>query len=149
MDFSFIVNASVERTEGKFESRETIENALIEAIDEANPGDIEGENGGQYEVADWSVEEAPRAGKAAKPKASTTPLPASIGPGGGAMAPNITRIIETYVRVDALMGDPDEEIDALLAELKILTERFPHITQQAKAKFNIPDVAIRGLAFDA
>jgi len=55
MQFTFTVNATVERTEGKFASRDEIEAQLQEALDSANPETCEGENGGQYEVTEWDV----------------------------------------------------------------------------------------------
>lgn len=126
MDFSFVVNASVERSEGKFESRDTIEAALVEALEGADPGDIEGDNGGRYDVTDWSVEDNNQAVKGApKVKAPPTAPP---------LAPNLVRLISAYVRVDAMVGDLNEEIDNLLAELKILSERFPKITEQERTK---------------
>jgi len=55
MRFTFTVEASVERTEGKFASRDEIAEAITEWLDGANEGSVEGENGGQYEVTDWVV----------------------------------------------------------------------------------------------
>lgn len=40
MDFSFIVNASVERTEGKFAAKDELEEQLVEALEGANPGSL-------------------------------------------------------------------------------------------------------------
>jgi len=56
MQFTIKVNVNVERTEGKFATRDEIEAQIVEAIESADPGTFEGENGGQYEVNDWSVE---------------------------------------------------------------------------------------------
>jgi hypothetical protein len=56
MQFTFTVSVTVERTEGKFASRDEIEEAITEWLDAANEGSVEGENGGQYDVTDWSVE---------------------------------------------------------------------------------------------
>lgn len=55
MHFKIIVEVEAERTEGKFATRDEIEAQIIEAIESADPGTFEGENGGQYEVTDWSV----------------------------------------------------------------------------------------------
>lgn len=66
MEFSFVVNASVERLEGKFATREEIGDQLRAAIEGADPGTVDGENGGQYEVQSWDVEEDV---EEAKPKA--------------------------------------------------------------------------------
>jgi len=56
MDFRFVVSASVERTEGKFASRDELEQQLQEAIEGADPGSVSGDNGGEYEVTDWVVD---------------------------------------------------------------------------------------------
>jgi hypothetical protein len=58
MDFTLTVNVSVERTEGKFATKAELTEAIIEAIEQADPGTLEGENGGQYEVTTWDVSEA-------------------------------------------------------------------------------------------
>jgi len=58
MDFTLTVNVSVERTEGKFATKDELREQIIDAIDSANPQQIEGESGGQYEVTIWDVEEA-------------------------------------------------------------------------------------------
>lgn len=55
MDFKFEIWASVERTQGKFASRDEIEGELIEALESANPGSISASEGGEYEVGDWEV----------------------------------------------------------------------------------------------
>lgn len=56
MDFKFEVSVSVERTQGKFASRDEIEEALQSELEGADPGSVEGSEGGEYEVQDWSVE---------------------------------------------------------------------------------------------
>lgn len=56
--FVFTVTVDVERTEGKFATREEIAEQIAEALESADPGDFTGENGGEYQVANWSVEEA-------------------------------------------------------------------------------------------
>jgi hypothetical protein len=58
MDFTLTVNVSVERTEGKFATKDELKEQIIEAIDGANPSTLEGENGGQYEITEWNVDEA-------------------------------------------------------------------------------------------
>ena len=56
MTFRFVVNVSVNRTQGKFASREEIEQQIQEALEGADPGSYEGENGGEYETDSWEVE---------------------------------------------------------------------------------------------
>lgn len=58
MLITITVTAEVERTEGKFESKDVLAEQLVEAIEQADPGDLEGENEGRYEVVEWSVEVA-------------------------------------------------------------------------------------------
>jgi hypothetical protein len=56
MTFKFIVNVEVEREEGKFASKDELQEQLQEAISDADPGSVEGENGGVYAVVSWDVE---------------------------------------------------------------------------------------------
>lgn len=53
--FTFTVTVEVERTEGKFAGREEIAEAIREELESADPGTVEGENGGQYEVVSFEV----------------------------------------------------------------------------------------------
>lgn len=53
MRFEFKVE--VERVQGKFASKEEIEAQIVEALEGADPGSYDGENGGEYQTADWSV----------------------------------------------------------------------------------------------
>jgi hypothetical protein len=57
VEFTFKVTAQVERTEGKFSSREDIGGQIAAELESADPGSIQGENDGQYEVTSWEVEE--------------------------------------------------------------------------------------------
>jgi hypothetical protein len=60
MRFVFQVEIEVERTEGKFASRDELSEQLAEAIESADPGSVEGDNGGQYEVIAFEVSEVAR-----------------------------------------------------------------------------------------
>lgn len=55
MRFQFLVQFEVERTEGKFASRDELEAQLQEALEGADPGTLEGENGGMYDVTALDV----------------------------------------------------------------------------------------------
>lgn len=57
MNFKFLVEVDVERQEGKFASRDEIGDLLREALTEADPGTVEGENGGVYETSNWDVQD--------------------------------------------------------------------------------------------
>jgi hypothetical protein len=57
MRFVFTVEVEVERSEGKFESRETIGDAIREVIEGADEGSWYGENDGTYNTVDWTVTE--------------------------------------------------------------------------------------------
>ena len=79
MEFSYTVNVSVERSEGKFASRDELGEQIQQALDDANPDSLEGENGGTYEITDWEVEEnvpvkpEPKRKKKAEPPAEVVP----------------------------------------------------------------------------
>lgn len=53
--FVFQVAVEIERTEGKFATRDEISSEIVEALEGADIGTFVGENDGQYEVTDWSV----------------------------------------------------------------------------------------------
>lgn len=73
MRFKFEVEVEVARTEGKFASRDEIAEQLREAIEGGDPGTVEGENGGQYEVIEFSVSDvSDEQDKATKTKISKT-----------------------------------------------------------------------------
>jgi hypothetical protein len=72
MQFEFTVSAEVERSEGKFASRDELAEQILEAIDNANPGDLTGDAGGSYSVDTWDVNEVTVAKKAKSAKADST-----------------------------------------------------------------------------
>lgn len=55
MRIRIVIEAEVERREGKFASREDLGDQLVEELEGADPGELEGENEGQYEVVEWIV----------------------------------------------------------------------------------------------
>jgi len=65
----FVVRADVEHQDGPFASREELTEAVRSELDAADPGTVDGGEGGSYAVSSWEVEEiepAPR-GRAARP----------------------------------------------------------------------------------
>lgn len=60
MRFLFEVTVEVEREEGKFASRDELSQLIIEALEGADPGQLDGDNGGVYNTIDWSVNEGAR-----------------------------------------------------------------------------------------
>jgi hypothetical protein len=68
-EFRFEVVASVERTSGKFTPRDVLEGQLLEALEGADPGQLDGDDDAEYEVTDWNVE-ALEGKKRKKPRAS-------------------------------------------------------------------------------
>lgn len=58
--FSFTVNVTLERESGKFMSRDEMGEQLAEALESADPGQVEGGPDGDsvYIVNDWDVESA-------------------------------------------------------------------------------------------
>lgn len=63
MQFEFLVQVEVERSEGKFASRDELAEQIQQAIEGADPGDLDGEAGGSYSVQTWDVSEQPQAKK--------------------------------------------------------------------------------------
>lgn len=64
-NFRLIVNTTLDRTEGKFPSRDSMLDELTASLDDANPGSLSLDES-EVEVSDWSVEEAPEPPKALK-----------------------------------------------------------------------------------
>lgn len=58
MRFEYKVTVEVERSEGKFASRDELSEQIREALEQADPQQLDGENGGVYEVNEWTVEDA-------------------------------------------------------------------------------------------
>lgn len=103
MDFRLVVNASVERDQGKFSTREDIEGQLIEAVEGADPGSITGENDGEYSVTDWSVE-AEEVKTSKKPKADDKVLQA------------VRTMRATFARIEKAQTLEEISSDVLLLE---------------------------------
>lgn len=61
MRFDFLVSVEVERTEGKFASRDDLGAQIADELENCNPSSLTGENDGEYEVVAWDVEEQPQA----------------------------------------------------------------------------------------
>lgn len=55
MQFTFLVEIEVDRIEGKFASRDELEEQLSEALEGADPTSLTGDNGGEYETTSWEV----------------------------------------------------------------------------------------------
>lgn len=55
MRFTYTVSVEVERTQGKFASRDEIGDQIQEALEQADPQQFDGENGGMYETTEWEV----------------------------------------------------------------------------------------------
>lgn len=61
MKFTFTVEVEVERTTGKFASRDEIAEQILEWIEGCNEGEISGVGAdceSEYEIAEWSAGEA-------------------------------------------------------------------------------------------
>lgn len=74
MRFVIQVEVEVERVEGKFAGRDEILTQILEAIESADPGTYEGDNGGQYETSSWDVSDASPPSKADKAAAKRAEL---------------------------------------------------------------------------
>lgn len=57
MQFTFIVRAEVSREEGKFAARDELAEQFVTEIEGADPGQLEGSEGGTYCVESFEVEE--------------------------------------------------------------------------------------------
>lgn len=55
MQFTFTVTAEVSRVQGKFATREDLAQQIQDELEGANPGDLTGENDGEYTVDTWDV----------------------------------------------------------------------------------------------
>ena len=58
MRFTFTVEVEVERTQGKFASRDEISEAVVEMLDGANEGTVDGvgaDGDSEYEIVSWEV----------------------------------------------------------------------------------------------
>ena len=58
MRFAFTVEVEVERTQGKFASRDEISEAVVEMLDGANEGTVDGvgaDGDSEYEIVSWEV----------------------------------------------------------------------------------------------
>ena len=68
MQFTFTVNVTAERSEGKFASRDEIGDAILDELQGSDPGTVDGEAGGSYEITEWevSLEEPVKKAKARK-----------------------------------------------------------------------------------
>lgn len=59
--FTLTVNVELQRTQGKFASRDDMIGALIEELEGMDPGSIYGlgaDGDSEYEVTSWTVDEA-------------------------------------------------------------------------------------------
>ena len=57
MKFTFVVEVEVERERGKFATRDEISGQIQSTLEEADPGQYETENQGDYATASWDVNE--------------------------------------------------------------------------------------------
>lgn len=55
MRLSFLVTVELDRTEGKFASKEDLGSQIVDALEEADPFELTGENEGTYETTVWEV----------------------------------------------------------------------------------------------
>lgn len=55
MRFTFTVEVELERSQGKFATRDEMQDQIIEALEGADPGSLTGDNEGEYDVVSWEV----------------------------------------------------------------------------------------------
>lgn len=71
MRFSYVIEVEVERTEGKFASRDEVAEQLQEALEGADPSSIDGvgaDGTSSYEVSSWDVQEQAQPAPVRRPK---------------------------------------------------------------------------------
>jgi hypothetical protein len=56
--FTFTITVEVERTEGKFASRDEIAEKIVEELEYADPGSIDTDEGASYEITSFEVSQA-------------------------------------------------------------------------------------------
>jgi hypothetical protein len=55
MHITITIEVELTRIEGKFATKEELAEQIVTELESAEPGELEGENGGQYEVTSWEV----------------------------------------------------------------------------------------------
>lgn len=55
--FTFLVHVQLDRTQGKFASREDMAAEIQQELETADPGSIYAGEDGEYEVTNWEVSE--------------------------------------------------------------------------------------------
>jgi hypothetical protein len=55
--FNFVVHVELDRTQGKFASREDMAYEIQQELESADPGSIYAGENGEYEVTNWEVSE--------------------------------------------------------------------------------------------
>ena len=76
MYFQFEVSVEIERSEGKFISREEASKQIMKALDSGNPDQIDGDDGGVYEVVNFEVQEIEQVKPASTKKIIEEMMPA-------------------------------------------------------------------------
>jgi hypothetical protein len=110
MEFRFVVSAEAERDEGKFASRDEIEEQLQEAISGADPGSVEGEAGGTYSIVTWEVE-----AEDVKPRKAKAPA--------ADLSKAIRAVTGGLLELNNWQDDSDEGAEAFEAKLKLVSRQ--------------------------
>lgn len=126
MDFAFTVNVGVDRVEGKFATREEIEEQILEALEGADPGEYEGANGGQYETTDWVVNTVAVVHGKVKAVSAAQAQPAGVAP-----SPRLSRLISDWLK---LKDRPEDVIyqQNLEDTIEEICAAFPKVAVQAQ-----------------
>jgi hypothetical protein len=66
MVITITVSVEVERTEGKFASRDELTEKIMDELESANPESIETDDGASYEVTGWEINDVPQPGRKGK-----------------------------------------------------------------------------------
>ncbi len=120
--FEFLITAEVSRSEGKFATRDELREQLQEALESADPGTMSGENGGEYNVDNWNVEEYTPPPKERKKFPVVAPKPRSVPDRINEIQGDLFAIREELR--DTLDTNTDGRFIRLCAEIGALAEEF-------------------------
>jgi hypothetical protein len=129
MDMAFEVRVNVERTSGPFASRDELEAQVVDALEDANPGDLEGDAGGEYDVDEWTVEVS-ETGKRSKPKAAASVTRVMLA---------LNRVFDAYMKEHPIRlegwPEPDtSEVGRAIVELLMMSDAGELIRQAKMAE---------------
>jgi len=55
MNFEFKITATLDHVSGQFAGKDQFEDEILEALEAADPQQLTGDGGGEYEMTEWEV----------------------------------------------------------------------------------------------